>query len=89
VGFPLVEELAQRASLNRLGISGFSLVEKGILGSVSVGGRGWRGGMSISELPVEHPLLAAVRVIEEALDDTGHLDPVYLSVAQKKELLVG
>ena len=38
---------------------------------------------------MEHPLLTAVRVIEEVLDETARAAPVFLSVAQKKELLVG
>jgi hypothetical protein len=45
--------------------------------------------MSISPAPLEHPLLAVVRVVEEALDETSLVDPLFLSVGQKRELLVG
>ncbi|MDX6359266.1 MAG: hypothetical protein QOH37_2320, partial [Nocardioidaceae bacterium] len=45
--------------------------------------------MTISPRPLEHPLLAVVRVVEEALDETSLADPVYLPTEQKRELLVG
>jgi hypothetical protein len=45
--------------------------------------------MTISPRPLEHPLLAVVRVVGEALDDTLSADPMYLSMEQKRELLVG
>lgn len=45
--------------------------------------------MSISSrAPFEHPLLAAARVIGEALDAVAGSEPLYLSSADKQELLV-
>jgi hypothetical protein len=32
--------------------------------------------MNISPRPLEHPLLAVVRVVEEALDETSSVDPM-------------
>jgi hypothetical protein len=45
--------------------------------------------MNISRRPLEHPLLAVVRVVEEVLDETSLADPMFLSTGQKRELLVG
>ncbi len=45
--------------------------------------------MTTWQAPTEHPLLAAVQVIGEVLDDTAQADPMFLSPAQKRELLVG
>ena len=45
--------------------------------------------MTHSPAPPEHPLLDVVRVIDEALDETSMADPMFLSVGQKRELLVG
>ncbi|HEX4472095.1 MAG TPA: DUF222 domain-containing protein, partial [Nocardioides sp.] len=45
--------------------------------------------MSISVPAPEHPLLAAARVIDAALDDVAGLDPIYLTTGDKAALLVG
>ena len=45
--------------------------------------------MTILPRPLEHRLLAVVRVVEEALDETSSVDPKFLSTGQKRELLVG
>jgi AcrR family transcriptional regulator len=45
--------------------------------------------MTTSPAPLEHPLLTAVRLIGEALDETALVDPMFMSPAQKRELLVG
>jgi hypothetical protein len=45
--------------------------------------------MTTSQQPLEHPLLAVVRLIERELDETAAVDPIYMTVAQKRELLVG
>ncbi|MGI8522281.1 MAG: DUF222 domain-containing protein [Nocardioides sp.] len=44
--------------------------------------------MSTSQTPIEHPLLAAVRGMDEALDDTAVVDPMFMSPTLKCELLV-
>lgn len=38
--------------------------------------------------PGQHPLLAAMEVVEAALDEVAHVDPTYMSTAQKQELLI-
>jgi hypothetical protein len=44
--------------------------------------------MSISGRSIEHPLLAAVRVIGGVLDETDEVDPLFLPPEQKRALLV-
>ena len=44
--------------------------------------------MTLSPRPLEHPLLAVVRVVHESLDEAAMVDPLFMSVAQKQELLV-
>jgi hypothetical protein len=43
--------------------------------------------MTTMPRPLEHPLLTAARVMGRALDETAGVDPAYLSVAEKQELL--
>jgi hypothetical protein len=45
--------------------------------------------MTISPAPLEHPSLAAVRAVDEVLDDTAMVDPIFMTSKQKSELLVG
>ena len=45
--------------------------------------------MTASQMPLEHPLLAAVRAMNEVLDETAHLDPLFMSAREKGELLAG
>ena len=44
--------------------------------------------MSISSPDREHPLLAAARTVGEALDEVIGVDPLYMSVEEKTQLLV-
>ena len=43
--------------------------------------------MSTSQMPLEHPLLAAAAAVGEVLDGVVGVDPLYLSAAEKRSLL--
>ena len=43
--------------------------------------------MTTSQLPLEHPLLAAARAIGEVLDGVAGVDPLYLSTGEKRGLM--
>jgi hypothetical protein len=44
--------------------------------------------MTTSPRPLEHPLLAAVRVVHGALDEVAGVDPLFMATAAKQDLLV-
>jgi hypothetical protein len=58
-----------------------SPVEQGVLGSGSVGAR-WLGWV------MNHPVLSAIAAIHAALDEIAGVDPIYMSVAEKKTAMV-